>query len=80
VSRRTQQYRQFKRETVDDTFAAITHSHRTTKNVGRRCLDRDEDIPVILVSGRQIRYIPASLPIGEEKALRIAQTLHKQKH
>ena len=68
VSRRTQQYRVHRRETVDDTFTAIVHAHRHTSACGKR---HDAVLDTV---------VAASRPISEEKALRIAKQLHASKY
>ena len=72
MSRRTQQYRQFKGKDVDETMSNILHAHRQTRNVGRR------KIGVFMPDTSVInQYVPSSLPMKLEKAQRIAQTLHR---
>ncbi len=71
MSRRLIQYRQFKRDTVDETQAAIVHAHRHTHKVGKR-LTLDAE-------GKLISGSHSSLPVSETKALRLAQTLHRKK-
>lgn len=74
MSRRTKIYRQFKRETVEDTVQAILHSHRPSKNVGRTLVGIVKTDTSIIK-----QWVPSSLPIKQEKAYHIARTLHRIK-
>lgn len=75
MSRRLREYAHCKRETVDETMFAITHRHRHSKAIGRRKIgELQQDTSIIT------QHIPSSLPIGEVKAIRIAQALHARKN
>lgn len=72
MSRKLAQYKHLKGSDVEETTANILHAHRQTKNVGRR------QVGVFMPDTSTInQYVPSSLPIKPEKALRIAQTLHR---
>lgn len=74
MSRRTEQYRQFKGKDVDETVENILRAHRPTRNIGRT------KIGVFMPDTSVInQYVPSSLPMKPEKALRIAQTLHRSR-
>lgn len=71
MSRRLRQYRRHMRADTSETFEAILHAHRLTKNAGR-CYDSMMDIALN-------KYTPASKPIDPEKAQRLAAALHRAK-
>lgn len=74
MSRRLSHYKHLKGSDVEETQANILHSHRGTRNVGRA------KVGVFQPDTSTInQYVPSSLPMKAEKALRLAQSLHRNR-
>jgi len=74
MSRKLANYKHLKGKDVEETLANILYAHRPSRNVGRR------QVGVFQPDTSTInQYIPSSLPMKPEKALRLAQSLHRNK-